>query len=151
MLEDELIPIIDSLNINIEDNKKIKCLELRKTIILLHVIENIYEIYVCLLLNFFYIIFILYFNLIFCSIINSFDKNKLKLYSCTLFLKLIIKLSLIYYFNVIPVLTILSIIINCFEIKIIYKFINILTTDLNNNDIESLLGGWSPRKVIFNY
>lgn len=151
MLEHELIPIIDSLNINIEDNKKIKCLELRKTIILLHVIENIYEIYVCLLLNFFYIIFILYFNLIFCSIINLFDKNKLKLYSCVLFLKLIIKLSLIYYFNVIPVLTILSIIINCFEIKIIFKFINILTTDLNNNDIESLLGGWSPRKVIFNY
>ena len=150
MIDEEILPL-NSESKNYYN--KINLLGYRKSIILWHILDNLYEIIVYLyLLPYYSVTFILY-NFLFMTSIIKFNKLSLPFYILSAFTKFIMKIVFIikinYVFNYI--LSPIAIIANCCSINLILQFFIIINYSISNDEIESILSGWSPRTINFKY
>lgn len=152
MIDNELIQLVDSVDIRetLLFNKKVKILGIRKTIIVVYIIDNIINIILFSLINPFYL-FALSSSLVLITGLLNFNILLTKLQVYNLFSIFILKLTMIFFnLNVyLRIILAITLLLSIFFLKIVSKFYLYITNEITDNELESLQSGWQPRNIPF--
>lgn len=152
MVDNELIKLVDSIDTNesIIFSKKLQILGVRKSIIVIFIIDFIINIVTLSLINPYYIFtlisscFIMYgllnFNLFF-SKLELYHIISILIFKCIL---VFCNISILSRFFII-----ISIFSSIFLFKLVSKFYIFINNNLSDDELESLQSGWQPRNIPF--
>ena len=152
MEDNELIQLVNSVDIQetLLFNKKVKILGIRKTIIIIYIIDTFVNIVLFSIINPYYLfslstsLFVVYGLLSF-----NIACTKFQLYNL---ISVFIFKSILLFTNIsisIKICLAISLLLLIFFFKLVTKFYFFITNKITETELDSLQSGWQPRNIPF--